>query len=325
MRSTLAHLFTPQHSNNHRPKLIHPEGFFVLTTMALVFHVLLRSASLSPLGNVLGYASSITASGVLDQINAKRTESGLQPLSMNSQLNAAAVAKATNMFEQQYWAHVSPTGTQPWSFIKNAGYKYSVAGENLAKDFGDTGSMVEAWMASATHKANIVNSKYVDTGIAVVDGQLQGVETTLVVQMFGAPSVRVATVPKQTKPVTAQAQIPAVAPAPAKTQTGQSPTQPQQTAQQPTQPVKVGQGATLLRPPEVLSEITTATPYFSPILLSKAFFLSMMFLLIAILIYDMIVAQKKNLIRFAGKNLAHISLLIAVSIIIMAVKGGSLI
>ena len=225
------------------------------------------------------------------------------------------------MFEQQYWAHVGPSGTQPWTFIKNAGYKYSVAGENLAKDFGDTGSMVEAWMASATHRANILHQRYVDTGIAVVNGKLQGVETTLVVQMFGAPA-KVAAVPSQAK---SAAPAPKVAPAQT-TNTAPVTTVEKSTEQtKPTTPVKLGQGATLLRPPQVLSEISTTVPYFSPMLLSKAFFLSMLFLLIAILIYDMMVAQKKNLVRFAGKNLAHISFLIAVMLIILATQGGALI
>jgi hypothetical protein len=92
------------------------------------------------------------------------------------------------MFQNNYWSHVSPSGKSPWEFFKESGYNYSVAGENLAKDFGDSSSVVSAWMNSPTHKANIINNKYKEIGIGVVDGVLNGMKTTLVVQHFASPT-----------------------------------------------------------------------------------------------------------------------------------------
>src|SRR5258708_28336998 len=91
------------------------------------------------------------------------------------------------MFANQFWAHVAPDGTSPWQFFKNAGYQYYSAGENLARDFSNTSDMMAAWMASPTHRANIVNGRFREIGVAVVDGRLLGSDTTLVVQLFGTP------------------------------------------------------------------------------------------------------------------------------------------
>lgn len=136
---------------------------------------------------ILGYSSEITTQKVLDQTNNQRIKIGLEPLQYNETLSNSAKKKAQDMFTNDYWAHNSPQGKNPWTFFDDAGYKYSVAGENLAKDFYSTDSLVQAWMNSPTHKANIVHQKYKEIGIAVVDGVLGGVKTTLVVQHFGTP------------------------------------------------------------------------------------------------------------------------------------------
>jgi hypothetical protein len=141
---------------------------------------------------VLGYASQISPDIVIELTNKERLNAGVSTLKYNSALNQAALAKATDMFENNYWAHVSPTGTEPWYFVTGSGYKYLHAGENLARDFSNPTDVVKAWMASPTHRKNLLDDRYHDIGIAVVDGYINGVETTLVVQMFGStqqPSV----------------------------------------------------------------------------------------------------------------------------------------
>lgn len=136
---------------------------------------------------VLGFASQISPNRIVELTNQYRSQSGLTTLNLDSKLSEAALAKATDMFNQNYWAHVSPTGTEPWSFITKAGYSYRHAGENLARDFSNPDDTVKAWMNSPTHRQNILDSRYQDIGIAVLDGYINGVETTLVVQMFGTP------------------------------------------------------------------------------------------------------------------------------------------
>src|SRR3989344_7439530 len=203
MISAFVHLFHPHHSNNPRPHLLRPQGIAVLVAIFLFTNSSLKLLA-QVRGGVLGYASSITPQSVLDELNTKRIEAGLKPLGLNDRLNQAATMKASDMFTLIYWAHNNPNGKEPWDFIKAAGYRYRYAGENLARDFGDTDSLIDAWMASPTHKDNIVNPRYQETGIAVVNGTLQGIETTLVVNLFGTPAVSLPQISGIQTPVQAQ-------------------------------------------------------------------------------------------------------------------------
>ena len=181
---TFKRLFIPYHANNHKARLRHPKGFAWLSLVALVLPLLINFAPQK--GSLLGYANNISVESVLQLTNEQRINNGLSPLVADSQLNNAAQLKAADMFKHNYWAHISPTGVQPWSFFNMAGYTYSYAGENLARDFDDSNSVVIAWMNSPGHRENILNVKYQDIGLAVVNGTLDGVETTLVVQEFGS-------------------------------------------------------------------------------------------------------------------------------------------
>lgn len=118
--------------------------------------------------------------------NQQRQAAGLQPLAVNHQLTASAQAKATDMFQQNYWSHFSPSGTSPWYFMQQSGYQYVAAGENLAKDFQAEADVVTGWMNSPAHRDNILNPAYKEIGIAVSAGQLVGSETILVVAHYGA-------------------------------------------------------------------------------------------------------------------------------------------
>ena len=106
-------------------------------------------------------------------------------LAINPQLTSAAEKKAKHMFEYNYWAHIAPNGTDPWSFILGEKYDYLYAGENLAKNFTNSEDVVEAWYKSPSHRENLINGKYTEVGFATVNGVLDGYETTLVVQLFG--------------------------------------------------------------------------------------------------------------------------------------------
>ncbi|MBQ6437976.1 hypothetical protein IJJ12_01170, partial [bacterium] len=82
----------------------------------------------------------------------------------------------------------------PWDFIAAAGYQYQAAGENLARDYTDEHELVAAWLASPSHRANILNTQFADTGVAILDGQISGQNVLLVVNMFGAPQMAAAQV-----------------------------------------------------------------------------------------------------------------------------------
>lgn len=190
MAHLIINLFAPHPHNNHKAKILWPISLFVLLGVYLMgYSTIQLFAHLKP--GVLGFASQINPLVVVELTNKERKVQNLPPLKLNQKLNEAAQAKATDMFSHNYWAHVSPTGVEPWYFITNASYQYHHAGENLARDFSNPTDIVTAWMASPTHKRNLLDPRYQDIGVAVVDGYLNGVETTLVVQLFASPQTEV--------------------------------------------------------------------------------------------------------------------------------------
>lgn len=181
---TLIHLFTPHPSNNHRAKLLHP--FFVGIFIS-VFVGSQGVVSFLPIFSpiALGYSSKITPEKIVEFTNQERAQNGQSILQIDNNLNKAALAKAGDMFARDYWAHNSPNGQEPWHFFLDADYQYKYAGENLARDFAKDEDVVTAWLASPSHKENLLSSRYQDIGVAVVEGELGGIRTTLVVQLFG--------------------------------------------------------------------------------------------------------------------------------------------
>lgn len=183
----ILHYLVPHESNNYRAKSIHHSAILFYIVLLLFFQSLASLLRYTK-PNILGYATDISVEKILEYVNEERTKNGLQPLSISQELSVAATNKASDMFSNNYWAHISPTGTTPWEFINKAGYEYAYAGENLAKDFNFSDEVVKAWMNSPTHKANILKPEYTDIGLAVMNGELHGSETTLVVQEFGSKS-----------------------------------------------------------------------------------------------------------------------------------------
>lgn len=130
----------------------------------------------------------ITPQTMLELTNASRRVAGAIELKFNSQLAAAAEAKANDMFSFQYFDHNSPSGITPWFWIKSSGYEYSYAGENLAIDFISAEGAHQAFMNSSSHRENILNTNYQEIGIAVKKGIFEGEESIIVVEEFGARS-----------------------------------------------------------------------------------------------------------------------------------------
>lgn len=132
-----------------------------------------------------GQALAQSSNTLIAFTNQQRVAAGLTPLVKNDELMASAQSKAQDMLAHDYWAHFAPDKTSPWDFIRAAGYTYMHAGENLAKGFTDNQSVVTAWMQSSEHRKNILDPSFQDVGIAVVQGQLLGHKTTLVVAHYG--------------------------------------------------------------------------------------------------------------------------------------------
>ncbi len=178
--------FIPSPRNVYRPHLLRrPWLLFFLTVVltaegVFVAGILARQTAFNTVAAVLpGEIIALT--------NGERAQNSVGQLTENSLLDAAAQAKANDMAAKGYFSHVGPDGKQPWAWIAGAGYQYQDAGENLAVRFVDSSDVVNAWMASPTHRANIVKPVYTDIGVGVAQGTYQGQPATFVVQYFGTP------------------------------------------------------------------------------------------------------------------------------------------
>lgn len=108
--------------------------------------------------------------------------------------------KAQDMATKGYFAHTSPEGKKtPWYWLKQVGYQYQYAGENLAINFTDSKDVTNAWMNSPTHKANIVKDKYTEVGTGIATGLYEGRETVFVAQVYANPIVKEVEQPKTVK------------------------------------------------------------------------------------------------------------------------------
>ncbi|OGZ68532.1 MAG: hypothetical protein A3D35_02200 [Candidatus Staskawiczbacteria bacterium RIFCSPHIGHO2_02_FULL_34_9] len=144
----------------------------------------------SPL-NIGGQENEVefTKEKIIAQTNVQRyNNGGLLPVVENSKLDAAALAKAQDMFSKQYFEHVSPLGVGPGDLVKSFGYDYIVVGENLILgNFGSEKEIVQAWMDSPGHRANILNDRVTEIGVAIIKGTYEGRTVWIGVQEFGLP------------------------------------------------------------------------------------------------------------------------------------------
>ncbi len=146
-------------------------------------------APLSMVTNTSKKNAKLTRAGVIADTNVQRQDNSLPPLKENSTLDDIAILRLDDMFEHQYFAHVSPTGESAESVASSVGYMHLALGENLAEGIfaGDQG-VVDAWMASPGHRANILNTHYDQIGVAVREGTYQGRDAWIAVQVFGRPA-----------------------------------------------------------------------------------------------------------------------------------------
>ena len=137
------------------------------------------------LGNFNLFSANITKTALIDLTNQERQKFNLAALNENPLLDRAAYLKALDMVKNGYFDHNSPGGTKPWYWFDQSGYDYKYAGENLAIGFTDSGAVNNAWIASPTHRANILNRNYREIGIAILNTYFQGSPAVIVVQLFG--------------------------------------------------------------------------------------------------------------------------------------------
>jgi uncharacterized protein YkwD len=126
------------------------------------------------------HADPLDARHIVALTNESRRQAGLPPVTIDERLVAAARAKLFDMLKQDYFAHRTPDGRQPWAFMQAAGYRFQMAAENLAKGYDNEPELQQAWMKSRGHRANILNPLFTEIGVADANG--------IVVVMFGRPA-----------------------------------------------------------------------------------------------------------------------------------------
>ncbi len=139
--------------------------------------------------NLTDKNKKLSIEGVLLYTNKNRIDNKIpNELVLNKKLNNSAAIKLQDMFTNEYFEHVSPKGVSVGDLAQNVNYNYITIGENLALgNFKDDQTLVDAWMASPGHRANILSNKYTEIGIATGYGSYKGQNTWLAVQHFGTP------------------------------------------------------------------------------------------------------------------------------------------
>ena len=246
------------------------------------------------------FFADVTKSALENFVNQTRQSVGLSMLSENQKLNQAAQLKAENMTQNNYFAHTSPSGISPWFWFSKAGYNYKYAGENLARDFSSAQATVDAWMNSPTHRDNILNSKYKEIGIGVTEGDLAGIDTTIVVQFFGATYQD-----KVSEPVAQVQQVKTPVPTLA--------------------PTIVPVTTNL---PQVQAEITSPQPnqqvLISPFNTTRFASIAVVLLLLFVFVLDAFLVSRRRIIRVAGRTFAHVAFLGMILTVILILRSGKI-
>src|SRR3989338_1893179 len=183
--------FVPSHHNAYRPHLLRRRSLLFLLALALLAEGALV-ANLLARQSGHDFLAAVIQGEIISLTNAERAQNKVAALKESPLLDRSAQAKADDMAERGYFAHKDPQGREPWVWIQEAGYDYQYAGENLAVRFVDSQDVVAGWMASPTHRANIIKPSYTDIGVGIAQGVYKAQPATFVVQYFAAPAVAVA-------------------------------------------------------------------------------------------------------------------------------------
>ncbi len=308
MGNFFKHYFYPHEANNYRAKLLHHKSLLFLILILLVGSFFL-SFMRTNFSSVLGISSNVTLQELLVLTNKEREANGLPALKLSNELSSAAEGKASSMLSENYWAHESPSGVTPWVFIKNAGYNYTYAGENLARGFTNTEEVINAWMASPTHRQNMLSGNYKEVGFAIRTGVLTGEETVLVVEMFGSRELSGVPQTASTKPEIAAASN-------------------NLNKEEVKEEVKEEEDKNLVAGINLdqLSKSNISAVKKEPLINSVNFSSNtvriIVGLVILVLALDMVVVRRKRLVRFVGHNIDHILFLSLVLILIGFLARG---
>ncbi len=128
-----------------------------------------------PASNTTSTPSTSTASGdysafqkkVVELVNAERAKAGLNALKMNTELSKVATLKSQDMAKNNYFDHNSPTYGSPFDMMKKFGISYRTAGENIAMGQTTPEQVMNGWMNSSGHRANILKASFTEIGVGI--------------------------------------------------------------------------------------------------------------------------------------------------------------
>lgn len=174
-------------SNNQIDTLYHTKKRRIIQSVSSLLLLVLIAGNLSFANKVRGQNNSQElAVEIIKLTNQERAKNNLAPLAPNAQLLKAALAKADKIFAEQYFSHNSLDGIKFSTWVKEEDYRYLIIGENLALGFDNPEAVIKAWMDSPDHRANILNPRFKDIGLAVMESDFNGEKTKVIVQYFGA-------------------------------------------------------------------------------------------------------------------------------------------
>ncbi len=110
------------------------------------------------------------ATQVVDLVNQERSKAGLKALVVDTNLQTMAQDKAMDMYKNNYFSHTSPTYGSPFDMMKTYKISYRAAGENIAKGQTSPAQVMNSWMNSSGHKANILSKNYTHIAVGYVNG-----------------------------------------------------------------------------------------------------------------------------------------------------------
>lgn len=143
-----------------------------------------KSVSTSQVASNPSNTASSDVQQVVNLVNQQREKNGLAPLKLSTSLDNVAQSKAQDMINENYFGHTSPKYGSPFNMMSEYGIHYSYAGENIAAGQADPTTVMQDWMNSPGHRANILNKNYTEIGVGVAHGGSYG---TYWVQEFISP------------------------------------------------------------------------------------------------------------------------------------------
>ena len=126
-------------------------------------------------GSIIRLKSSASSPSSFEEevvrlVNAERAKNGLAPLTHRADVKNVAEKKAMDMINSNYFSHTSPNYGSPFDMLKTFGISYRSAGENIAKGQKSPQEVMNAWMNSSGHRANILNGSYNGIGVGYYNG-----------------------------------------------------------------------------------------------------------------------------------------------------------